>query len=566
MTTAFPLLRPRVLAVRNRWRRTTQTDHLRFAGLGLLAVVFWIGIFLFFARVLVYFQAIPELGPVLAERMLGMILLTFFSILLFSNVVTALSVFYLSADLGFLLAAPLPAGRLHVARFLETLWDSSWMILLFGLPVLLAYGVAHDAGPLFYLASLAVLPPFVVIPTAVGASVTMLLVRSFPARRTKDVFVLLTVIAVAVLYVFLRSLQPERLVRPEEFTSFVDFLAAVQAPTSLYLPSTWAAETLIPFLVPREDQSPLFYYAALASTAAAAFVVFQMTAERAYLDGWSRAQEGRRARLSRLPFWDRITARVPGVSRVARALVLKDAKTFFRDTAQWSQLVLLGALVVVYVYNFRVMPKGGGALVSQLFLSQALAFLNLALAGFVVASVAVRFVFPAVSLEGKSFWLLKTAPIRLRSLWWAKFWSGSLPLLALGLLLIASSNRVLQVDGRTMVISLATLALMTLAITALGLCFGVFHPRFDYENVAQIPSSVGGVLYMISAITFIGANVALEAWPQFRILFAGFRGRALTSGEWAGIIVSYGLVVLLDIGVLVVACRFGIRRLEALEP
>jgi hypothetical protein len=71
---------------------------------------------------------------------------------------------------------------------------------------------------------------------------------------------------------------------------------------------------------------------------------------------------------------------------------------------------------------------------------------------------------------------------------------------------------------------------------------------------------------MISAITFIGANVALEAWPQFRILFAGFRGRALTSGEWAGIIVSYGLVVLLDVGVLVVACRFGIRRLEALEP
>jgi hypothetical protein len=41
--------------------------------------------------VLAYFQGVPELGPVLAERLFAMVLLSFFSILLFSNIITALS-------------------------------------------------------------------------------------------------------------------------------------------------------------------------------------------------------------------------------------------------------------------------------------------------------------------------------------------------------------------------------------------------------------------------------------------------------------------------------------------
>ena len=37
------------------------------------------------------------------------------------------------------------------------------------------------------------------------------------------------------------------------------------------------------------------------------------------------------------------------VPLTARNLVLKDLRTFFRDTTQWSQLILLAVLVVVYV-------------------------------------------------------------------------------------------------------------------------------------------------------------------------------------------------------------------------
>jgi ABC-2 type transport system permease protein len=554
------LLRPRWLALRGRWQRAERGERRRTALLGALGLVFWAAIFVFFARVLAYFQGVPELGPVLAERLLSMVLLSFFSILLFSNVITALSTYYLSADLALLLASPLRTGSLHAGRFFETLWDSSWMIVLFGLPIFLAYGVVHHASPAFYVALLAVLPPFLVLPCAIGIAITMALVRVFPARNTKDVFLLLSLVAIAVLYVFLRFLQPERLVQPEAFADFLQFLAAVQAPASPWLPSTWAATTLIPFFAPRPEQHPFLQYAALASTAAAAFVGSAMLAERTYAIGWSRAQEGRRARVTRLPFWDRLFARLP-ISAPARALVLKDLKTFLRDTTQWSQLVLLAALVVVYIYNFRVLPRAG-AFMAQFYLEHALAFLNLALAAFVTASVAVRFLYPAVSLEGRAFWVLQSAPLRLRRVWWSKFWTGVPPLAFLGVLLLVLGNRALGVGTLTMAVSVVTLLLMTLAIASLGLCLGSLYPQFEYENAAKIPSSFGGVVYMILAILLIGLNVVLEAWPLWVMLLARLLHRPLSSTERVGVVASFAAVAALDLMVFAVASRQGIRVLE----
>jgi len=530
--------------------------------LAVLGALFWLAIFVFFTRVLRYFQGVPEFGPVLAERLLAMVLLSFFSILVFSNIVTALSTYYLSADLGLLLASPIPPSTLHTGRFLETLWDSSWMIVLFGLPIFLAYGVVHHAGAAFYAMLAAVIPPLFVLPCALGITVTMVLMRAFPARSTRDFLLILSVVTVALLYVYLRLLQPQRLLRPEEFSSFLQFIAAVQTPASPFLPSSWAVEALSPFFAPRPGHDPWLPYLALASSTVAACAGCSMAAERLHASGFSRSQTGRRARVTGLALWDRLFARLP-LSTVTRALVLKDLKRFARDTTQWSQLILLGALVVMYVYNFRALPPAG-SLLSQFFLDQLLAFLNLSLAAFVMSSVAVRMLFPSVSLEGKAFWLLQSAPVAMRRVWWSKFWSGVGPLAVLGLSLLVLGNRALGVGGATLAVSVVTLVLMTLPIAALGLWIGSLYPQFDHENAAKIPSSFGGIVYMILAILFIGLNALLEAWPVWAIVASGLEHRPLSGALAARVGASLAAVVVLDLGVFAFAARSGIRALESL--
>ena len=84
-----------------------------------------------------------------------------------------------------------------------------------------------------------------------------------------------------------------------------------------------------------------------------------------------------------------------------REFVLKDLRVFFRDTTQWSQLILLAVLLVVYVFNIKTLPLFTGEQVPVFFVSLVV-FLNQGLAGFVLAAIAARFVFPAVSLEGQA--------------------------------------------------------------------------------------------------------------------------------------------------------------------
>ena len=156
-----------------------------------------------------------ELGDFLLRIGLSWLFLTFLSFLAFSGVVTALSTFFLSEDLRLLLAAPIAVRRLFYARFLRTIGQSSWMVVIFLVPVLLGVGIARCAPCIFYVTVLLAIVPFVVIPVALGTAVTLLLVNIFPARRARDILMLMGLLFAASIVLLLRFVQPERLLRVE---------------------------------------------------------------------------------------------------------------------------------------------------------------------------------------------------------------------------------------------------------------------------------------------------------------------------------------------------------------
>src|SRR5213075_1515113 len=148
-----------------------------------------------------------------------------------------------------------------------------------------------------------------------------------------------------------------------------------------------------------------------------------------------------------------------------RELVMKELRLFFRDTTQWSQLILLGVLIVVYVFNIKYLPLRGEGV--TFFLLNVVPFLNLVLAGFVLASIAARFIFPGVSLEGRTLWLLRSSPMSVRDLIWSKFWVGTSPLLVLAVGIVGVTNYLLDVSPFMFLVSVVTIAAMTLALAGL---------------------------------------------------------------------------------------------------
>ena len=247
-----------------------------------------------------------------------------------------------------------------------------------------------------------------------------------------------------------------------------------------------------------------------------------------------------------------------------RALVAKDVRTFFRDTTQWSQLILLAVLVFVYVYNIKVLPLYTGERVG-FFLINVVSFLNLGLAGFVLAAIAARFLFPAISLEGRTLWLLRSSPLDLRKLVWAKYWVGMGPLLVLALAITVATNWILQVGPFMMTISIVTITVITFAIAALALGYGALFPRFDTDNAADIPTGFGGLLFMMTATAYLAGIIALEAWPVYSVLQARLQGHALTGAQISGLATGLSLAALLSLLAIVIPLRIAVRRIAELE-
>jgi ABC-2 type transport system permease protein len=551
------LLRPKWLTARARTMANERGRTARFVLLGTIGLLFWGFIYTVLYKLLVYFRGVPDLGPFLAGKLLGLILIGFFSILLLSNIITALSSFFLARDLDLLVAAPVDWLELYGAKLLETAVNSSWMVIIMAIPMFAAFGVAYHGGPLFPLVVLGVFVPFLVVPAVIGSAITLILVNVFPARRTRDILSVIAVLAAGGLVLVFRIVRPERLARPEGFRSLVDFVTVLRTPTSPFLPSEWVQRSVLGWLNERPDYLPLYL---LWSTAAAAFVLGALLHRTLYMSGFSKAQESSQR-------WARgTTSRAIGNRLLSpfgilrRELILKEVRLFFRDTTQWSQLILLAVLVVLYVFNIKYLPLRGEGI--TFFLVNIVPFLNLVLAGFVLASIAARFIFPSVSLEGRTLWLLRSSPMPVRDLLWAKYWVGTLPLLILALGIVGVTNALLQVSDFMFAVSVMTIAMMTLALSGLALGFGTLFPQFETENAAQIPTSFGGLLFMIASIALIAAVIVLEARPVYSYLSAQFYGTPTSPTE---MILGFGCAALLCVATTLVPIEIARRRLEAVE-
>jgi ABC-2 type transport system permease protein len=553
------LLQPRVLAAMNVVRRNPRRSTTITLGLAVL----WIACLGVATHVLTYFHEMGDFGPALTQRLLVLVFGVFLGILLLSATISALQTFYLASDVSLLLATPVGFRRLHHARFVETLVASSWMLLVFGLPVFLAYGWVYQARPLYYAALAGVLGAFVVIPTAVGVLVATGLVLVFPARGARDTLAVGVGVLIAGAVILVRMLDPERLAHPSGLMGFAGFLASLDSTGSPYWPTTWAAQTLVPLLGAREG-TPGFNLALLVSTAAMLVAVSAWIVERVYLKAWSKAQVGRvRAGETERPLGRWLTRIASPLPPLTRLLVVKDVTVFVRDASQWSQLLLLGAVVAIYVYNFRALPIEGDGFLADRMRSMAIV-LNLGLGAFVTTAVSVRFVFPMVSLEGRAWWILRTAPVPLARVWQTKFWIGFVPLTAFAIGLVVVTNRILAVPTVPAAIIAGLLVGLVAAIVAMGLAFGAAHPRLDTGNAAQIATGFGAMVYMGAALALTFVVVALAAWPIGVLLWNDRYGFAASPKETAGIVVGVALAATTTIVATAMARRRGIAALARL--
>ena len=191
-------------------------------------------------------------------------------------------------------------------------------------------------------------------------------------------------------------------------------------------------------------------------------------------------------------------------------------------------------------------------------------FVTQGLAGFVIAGTAERLVFPAISLEGRQLWLLRSSPLEARAMLRSKYLVGVLPLLLLALALTIATNQMLHAGDFMTLVSLATVLAYTLAVGGLALGMGALFPQYDTENAAQIATSFGGLLFMLVAVALLGVVTMVEALPvleQLHATDAGLPEMTVSPDGW----IAFAFVGVLCLVAGALPMHLARRRLDSLE-
>jgi ABC-2 type transport system permease protein len=490
-------------------RPWTAASILRLVIVAAVVGAFLAGDYLLFRRLFRAIRSIEELQPFFAlgilRNLLGTVLLLATGSLFFSSLTASIGAFFTDLDLEIYHSAPVSKWAIALRRWSKSYVQSSWLVTAFLLPLFAALVGERLLSPSSFLLAALALLILLSIPVSVAAGSVILLIALFPVRRLEQVAVSLGIMVFTLLVVGFRMTRPERLFTTIDTDDLRKALSAIELPSASSGPAGWLAGLLTGDLA-----TPVLLK--LTALAAAAFVFFGLATLR-YYRSFVRSRE------SSAPVAIGSSGWIALADRAARplplpmaALIGKEVRTLVREAGQWSQLFMMAALVFLYLYNLRTLPLQGDVRATFV------AYANLAMTGFIVSAMSVRFAYPAVSYEGKAFWILQSSPMEARQLLVAKLVIYVLPMTLLALVLTAFANLVLDAPPTVWRWTMAGTVLETITVVTMGIGLGGTAPDFKAENPLEVGLSLGGLTFMALSLLYVGTITILVARPLHAFL------------------------------------------------
>ena len=485
--------------------------------LGYLGIGYW----LFFSG-LKYLHNFPLVGALLSQRILYLIFGFFFVMLVFSNLIIGYSTLFKSRETTWFLSLPLAHRNIYRWKFLEALVVSSWALIFLSAPMMIAYGRVHEVPLAFYAQIAVAYLPFVVLPALAGSWVIVFLVRILARRWVKKAALLVAAGIVLALLFGVKPVTDADAVSPQDVLSFDQLLRHTRLSVNPFLPSAWLAQSVLSWSEGMGRQGAFFFLLLLSHALMGLLVGFEFVG-RFFYGSWSAALSSRAERFQRAAEAKRMLVRrrsplewatdlLRPLSPPAAALVLKDARLFWRDPAQWIQFMIFFGLLCIYVLNLRNVAFN----FQNPFWETMISYLNLAASALTLSTLTTRFVFPQFSLEGRRLWILGLAPFGLHKVLLQKFWMSCLGSMGITVSLMVVSSLMLHLAWAQVAFFAVAIGLMSASLSGLAVGLGALFPNFKEDNPSKIVSGFGGTLCLVVSFIYIALFVALAALPDIR--------------------------------------------------
>jgi ABC-2 type transport system permease protein len=504
------LVKVKIRSLKNTLKRSGGKKYILFLllGLGML----WVMGF-FFSRVFGYLyhqQEFPLYFKLfLSEKILMMVFLTMFLMLVLSTMVSTLNIFFLSRDLNLLLSSPMKTGKIFTWKALEVAFNSASMVIFFSLPALFAFHLYFAPRLVDILASLLLFLLYIAGGVAVGIIVGMVIPAFFSVRRLQPVLSLFSILLISLLVIFLRLLRPEKLLNPEAIDNLFQYMGGLNFDYFSYFPFYWIARGLN--FIARGDYPALWRTVGLFVLAAGLLIlVIGLLQRRTYFKLYDRLNEGSRGGIRSK--WKKSPA-----SGDYRALWQKEVKTFVRSPSQWSQLLIIGAMVAVFILNLKSIPLPHPSV------KTIIAYLNMGMAAFIVVGLNSRFVFTTIPMEGPGLSHLLASPFQRKKFYHFKLWFFVIPQYVIGFLLFFTGDLALKLDPFMRFSGILFLLPAVFFLTVLALYFSFQIEGSHSLSPQHLLVSKQGVSYMLWSLVYVVGCMFYFVRPLFLFYYNNFR-------------------------------------------
>ena len=474
---------------------------------------FAVGVFFLTRFTTQYLLFEAHIGLFLFHRFLSMMLYVFFITVNLGNMIVSYSTLYKSQEVGFLMAMPVAHAKIFLIKFIDNFFYSSSTLVLVGIAVLLGYGSVFDVSPWFVLfTAFFVMLPFMLIAGILAVMVLMSLIRVAARIGVRWLIAIMGGLYVLAIYLYFRLTNPVQLVQEvmRHYPDVNEYFGYLDPPLVRYLPNHWVTEFLY-WSVNGEAARATPFFTLLFLTMLGLIVLAGLMAKKSYYRTWTAASDAAamsgprpavRLRMMEFPTgW--------GMRPQTEVLVKRDFWVFFREPSQWLHLLLMLLLLMIFLVSIASLELR----LSQP-LMQAVSFLVVFLFnGFLIASIALRFVFPAVSMEGDVFWAVRTSPLSLARLYWQKLLAAFVFLLVVGEFLAISSVLILRDNPVLLRLSAISMFFVVIALLGLNLGAGSYFAVYREKNPIRVASSQGASLTFLGSMLYLTVIASLLVLP-----------------------------------------------------
>lgn len=497
MNNFFQLLKYKTLLFFRLEKEISLSRIIKDLGTFLVYASFTFGAYFFTLKSIEYALEEMKIGKFLLHEFLSIILFVFFTAVNIGNIVVSFSTMFKSSEVQHLFTKPISHRSIFSIKLLDNLFYSSSTLFLIMIAFFAGYLTYFNDNVEAIIFSLVFnFIPFVVISACLGVLLLMFMISASIKFGLKYVIISVSMLYILFIFLFFDQTSPRSIVY-EVMKNYpnIDFYFINALPDFIrFMPNNWVSSSLYWNSVGNIELS-ILYSLFQFFVGIILFIITVSIGGKYYYPLWLKIPSISKSRSKKV---NSKSIKKKNVSIKSIGLFRKDLILFIREPSQILHLIVFMILIIF----FSASIESVNSIIPTDYDIRTIIFFSVQL--FIIlfiTTLSLRFIFPLISLEGMSFWKIKSAPVKPVNVITQKYIPVQIFITTTAVILAIFTNK--SYDGYIFWSITAILGLSSVLIGSLNFLLGSVFVMYNEKSPIRISSSKGASLTFLLSLFYM---------------------------------------------------------------